>query len=119
MAASIDLTENLSPAVHGPTETTSPEHLLPRLQQALAVARPERLRQTLLDLCLKSPDIAQRTSAILLVAEDKAVSVHDSDEERNRSDVESENSDSEDSVTEPSSVTVDKTPIVQASNGIK
>ncbi|KAA6410756.1 MAG: hypothetical protein FRX48_05066 [Lasallia pustulata] len=52
-----------------------------------APACRERLRQTLLDLCLKCPDIAQQASDLLLVAEDEAVSVHESDEESNRSDV--------------------------------
>ena len=118
MAASIiDLTEENSPAVDRPTP--APEHRLHRLQHALAVAQPERLRQTLLDLCSKCPDIAEKASALLLVAEDEAVSIHESDEESNRSDVEDGGTDSEASVTEPSSAIADEAPLVQASNGNK
>ena len=91
MAASIIDLAHQDSHENSPTvarSATPAEHLpLLRLQRALVHARPERLHKTLLDLCRKCADIAQQASDLLLVAEDEAVSVHESDEESNRSDV--------------------------------
>lgn len=92
----------------------------PRLLRALADARPERVRQTLLGWWLESPDMAHQASAILLVDEDKAVSVHDSDEESKNGDAKDQSADSKARVPEPRSAAVDNQANVQALlHGIK